>query len=125
MPRRWRNWSRSTRSGLRSPTDLALFFAEPHNVEALADLAHEVTVEPMTPVVAVASPVAGKTVVFTGTLEAMTRSEAKARAEALGAQVAGSVSKKTDYVVVGADAGSKAAKAEALGVTVLSPKPNG
>jgi DNA ligase (NAD+) len=100
--------------------DLALFFAEPHNVEALADLAREVTVEALAPITVAASPLFGKTVVFTGTLEGMTRSEAKARAEALGGQVAGSVSKKTDYVVVGADAGSKAAKAAALGVTVLS-----
>ena len=68
----------------------------------------------------VSSPVAGKTVVFTGTLETMTRTEAKTRAEALGAKVAGSVSAKTDYVVAGADAGSKAAKARELGVTILT-----
>ena len=66
------------------------------------------------------SPVAGKTIVFTGSLERMSRGEAKAKAEALGAKVAGSVSKKTDYVVVGADAGSKAKKAAELGVDVLS-----
>ena len=58
--------------------------------------------------------------VFTGTLTTVGRNEAKAKAESLGAKVAGSVSKKTDYVIVGADAGSKAAKAEALGVTILS-----
>ena len=60
------------------------------------------------------------TVVFTGTLTTMGRSEAKARAEALGAKVVGSVSRKTDYVVVGADAGCKARKAEELGVAILS-----
>ncbi|HEX6959540.1 MAG TPA: NAD-dependent DNA ligase LigA [Ferrovibrio sp.] len=66
------------------------------------------------------SPVAGKTVVFTGTLERMTRDEAKARALSLGAKVAGSVSKKTDYVIAGPGAGSKLAEAQKHGVTVLS-----
>ncbi|MFI4989043.1 MAG: NAD-dependent DNA ligase LigA, partial [Alphaproteobacteria bacterium] len=99
--------------------DILDFFGERHNREVLEALAREVKVEPFVPPAA-ASPIAGKTVVFTGTLERMTRNEAKARAETLGASVAGSVSQKTDYVVVGADAGSKAAKARALGVATLS-----
>jgi len=101
--------------------DLIGFFAEPHNIAVLDDLAREVTVEDVAaPRGAASSPVAGKTVVFTGSLEAMTRHEAKARAEALGAKVAESVSRKTDYVVIGADAGSKAKKAAELGVTTMT-----
>src|SRR3954449_7844210 len=101
--------------------DLLGFFAEPHNLEVLDDLlAAGVTVQEFVPPKVQTSVVAGKTVVFTGTLETVTRSEAKARAEALGAKVAGSVSAKTDYVVVGADAGSKATKARELGVTTLT-----
>ena len=100
--------------------DLLGFFSEPHNQDVLAALQSELTVEAAEAPDETGSPVAGKTVVFTGTLETMGRSEAKARAEALGAKVAGSVSKKTDYVVVGAEAGSKARKAEELGVAILS-----
>jgi DNA ligase (NAD+) len=101
--------------------DLLGFFAEPHNLEVLEDLlAAGVSVQEFVPPKVQTSAIAGKTVVFTGTLETVTRSEAKARAEALGAKVAGSVSAKTDYVVIGADAGSKAAKAQALGVTTLT-----
>jgi DNA ligase (NAD+) len=101
--------------------DILAFFREAHNRDALDDLVAQL--REVTPVAApadIASPIAGKTVVFTGTLEKMTRAEAKSRAEALGANVAGSVSKKTDYVVVGADAGSKAKKAAELGVATLS-----
>jgi DNA ligase (NAD+) len=96
------------------------FFAEPHNVKALDDLLAQVDVEDFMRPAAADSAVAGKTVVFTGTLERMTRNEAKALAERLGAKVAGSVSAKTDYVVAGSDAGSKLAKARELGVKVLT-----
>ncbi|MET1026182.1 MAG: helix-hairpin-helix domain-containing protein, partial [Dongiaceae bacterium] len=100
--------------------DLIEFFAEKHNRTVLDDLEKEITVEDFVPVAASDSAIAGKTVVFTGTLVKMTRNEAKARAESLGAKVAGSVSKKTDYVIIGEDAGSKAAKAAELGVQTLS-----
>ena len=93
------------------------FFAEAHNQEVLRDLLAEVAPEPLE-AVASESPVSGKTVVFTGSLEKMTRDEAKAMAERLGAKVAGSVSKKTDLVVAGPGAGSKLKKATELGVEV-------
>ena len=99
---------------------LAEFFAEAHNVAALDALLQQVTVDPFVAPVTTGSAVAGKTVVFTGSLEKLTRPEAKAQAERLGAKVAGSVSKKTDYVVAGADAGSKLTKARELGVKVLT-----
>jgi DNA ligase (NAD+) len=99
---------------------LVAFFGEPHNVRALDALLAEVTVTPFIAQKAGASPISDKTLVFTGSLEKMTRSEAKARAEQLGAKVAGSVSRQTDYVVAGSDAGSKLAKARELGVTILS-----
>jgi DNA ligase (NAD+) len=96
------------------------FFSEAHNAEALDDLLKQVTPAPFVRTAAKESPVTDKTVVFTGSMEKMTRSEAKALAERLGAKVAGSVSKKTDYVIAGADAGSKLTKAREAGVTVLT-----
>jgi DNA ligase (NAD+) len=106
--------------------DILGFFAEPHNREALDGLTLPRAGQP--PLVAVtdfersaaASPIAGKTVVFTGSLEFLSRNEAKAQAEALGANVAGSVSKKTDYVIAGPGAGSKSKKARELGLSVLT-----
>ncbi len=95
------------------------FFGEQHNREQLHALLDEVTVKPYERLQLKESPVTGKTVVFTGTLTKVTRNEAKAQAERLGAKVSGSVSKKTDYVVAGAEAGSKLDNARALGVTVL------
>jgi DNA ligase (NAD+) len=95
------------------------FFKEKKNRAAIEALLEEIDIEPME-AVAKDSPVSGKTVVFTGTLEQMTRDEAKAMAERLGAKVAGSVSKKTDYVVAGPGAGSKLAEAKKHGVKVLT-----
>jgi DNA ligase (NAD+) len=97
---------------------IAAFFQEPHNRAALGRLLAEISVA-AEPRPAQASPVAGLTVVFTGSLERMTRDEAKAQAAALGAKVAGSVSRKTDLVVAGPGAGAKRAEAEALGVKVI------
>jgi len=95
------------------------YFAESHNRRRVERLAGQVQIheaaKPRSD-----SAIAGKTVVFTGTLERMTRDEAKASAERLGAKVSGSVSKKTDYVVAGPGAGSKLADAKKLGVTVLT-----
>ena len=100
--------------------ELADFFAEPRNLATVDELAALLTIEDTAPAAVADSPVAGKVVVFTGTLETMTRPEAKARAEAMGAKVTDSVSKKTDLVVVGADAGSKARKAAELGVRTIT-----
>jgi DNA ligase (NAD+) len=96
------------------------FFKEPRNLEVVQRLLSEVTPLDAEATVVSDSPVAGKTVVFTGSLERFTRDEAKARAEGLGAKVAGSVSKKTDYVVAGPGAGSKLDKARELGVEVMT-----
>jgi len=99
---------------------IANFFGEPHNVEVIEQLrAAGVTWVESEPAAAAPLPLAGKTFVLTGTLPTLSRDEAKAMLEERGAKVAGSVSAKTDYVVAGAEAGSKLAKAEALGVPVL------
>jgi DNA ligase (NAD+) len=96
------------------------FFHEPANRAAVARLIAELDVQDVAAPAGTGSPIAGKTVVFTGTLERLTRAEAKARAEALGAKVAGSVSARTDYVVAGPGAGSKEKKARELGVPLLT-----
>lgn len=101
-------------------TELAEFFAERHNRDALDDLAREVSPADAEDFSASDSPFAGKVVVFTGTLEKTSRDEAEAVAERLGARVTKSVSKKTDFVVVGADAGSKAKKAAELNLRTLT-----
>jgi DNA ligase (NAD+) len=97
---------------------IADFFAEPHNEKVIDALLAEVTIEPMA-AIAAGHPLAGKTIVFTGSLERMTRDEAKAFAERLGAKVSGSISAKTDLVVAGPGAGSKLTKARELGVETI------
>ena len=108
------------RVGEAMADELVAFFAEQRNRDAVDELAGLLTIEDAVMPAAAGSVVAGKIVVFTGTLETMTRPEAKARAEAAGARVTDSVSKKTDFVVVGKDAGSKAKRAAELGVRVVS-----
>ena len=99
--------------------ELAAFFTEARNVEVLDRLAHELTIEDAV-AKAEGGALSGKILVFTGSLETMTRPEAKARAEALGARVTDTVSKRTDLVILGADAGSKAKKAAELGVKTIT-----
>jgi DNA ligase (NAD+) len=98
---------------------IADFFIEAQNETVLEALLHSVSPQPMEAIVS-SSPVAGKTVVFTGALERMTREEAKAQAERLGAKVSGSISKKTDLLVAGPGAGSKLTKAQELGIETIS-----
>ncbi len=100
--------------------DILEFFAEPHNRDEVKKLATLLDIRPYEGAGGAQTALTGKVMVFTGTLEKMGRAEAKATAERLGAKVSGSVSKKTDYVVAGSDAGSKLKDAQALGVTVLS-----
>src|SRR5260370_26608275 len=92
-------------------TELADFFAEPRNLATLDELTEQLQIEDAPQVAGANTELAGKSVVFTGTLETMTRPEAKARAEAMGAKVTDSVSGKTDLVVNGADAGAKPKRA--------------
>ena len=99
---------------------LITFFSEPHNQEEVARLQACLTIQPWVIEVVDSAPLFGKTIVFTGSLTQMSRAEAKATAERLGAKVAGSVSAKTSIVVAGSDAGSKLRDAQALGVTVWS-----
>jgi len=101
-------------------SDILAFFAEPQSRSELSRLQGLLDVQDFEAPDMTSSPVAGKTVVFTGTLETIGRNEAKAKAESLGAKVAGSVSKKTDIVVAGPGAGSKLKKAEELGLQILS-----
>lgn len=99
---------------------VAQFFAEPHNLEVIAGLRKAgVRCAPVAPQAARASAVAGRSFVLTGALPGMTREDAKARIEAAGGRVVGSVSKKTDFVVAGSDAGSKLEKAQALAIAII------
>ncbi len=106
------------RVGQAIADELATFFIEPRNVATLDELAAQLTIESETP--AATGTLSGKIIVFTGSLETMTRPEAKACAEALGARVTDTVSNKTDLVVLGADAGSKAKRAAELGVATAT-----
>jgi DNA ligase (NAD+) len=105
--------------------DIVTFFREPQMLEVLDQLTMPHNAQPLVKVndfelPSLESPISGKTVVFTGTLETMTRSEAKAHAERLGANVTNSISQRTDYVVEGPGAGSKAKKARELGLRILT-----
>jgi DNA ligase (NAD+) len=100
--------------------ELVDFFGEKRNLAVLDDLVPLLTIKDESPASGGETPLSGKIVVFTGSMETMSRPEAKARAESLGARVTDTVSKKTDLVVVGADAGSKARRAAELGVKTLT-----
>ena len=99
--------------------DLIMFFSEKKNQQLISLLLENIT--PVTPIKAqLDSPIAGKIIVFTGTLSQLSRAEAKAQAERMGAKVTSSVSQKTDYLIAGANSGNKSQKASKLGVTILS-----
>jgi DNA ligase (NAD+) len=103
-------------------TDITAFFAEDHNKQVLADLQAELDIQDYERIQTTESVFTGKTVVLTGTLSTMSRAEAKAKLESLGAKVSGSVSAKTDYLIAGEDAGSKLKKAKDLGLEILDEK---
>ena len=115
----WQTLNNIDGVGAVMATSLTSVFQSPPQFAPIADLLTHLTVEDAAPAHTADSPIAGKTVVFTGSLEKMTRAEAKARAEAMGAKVAGSVSAKTDLVIAGPGAGSKAKKAADLGIKTI------
>ena len=100
--------------------DLIVFFSEKHNEEAMHELISEVEVQDLTYDPIHNSLISGKILVFTGTLKSMGRSEAKVRAEMLGARVTSSISSKTDFIIAGTGAGAKLKKATELGISVLT-----
>ena len=106
--------------GAAMAKDITEFFKEKHNLEIIQKLLTIVQISDFDDVISQDSPLFGKTVVFTGTLTSLTRSEAKSKALSLGAKVSGSVSSQTDYVVAGENAGSKLSKAQELGVKIIS-----
>ncbi len=106
--------------GAAMAIDMVEFFQEQHNLDIIDKLLKQIKVEDFVDNSRTDSALSGKTVVFTGTLVKLTRAEAKAKAQDVGAKVAGSVSKNTDYVIMGADAGSKAKTAQELGIKIIS-----
>ena len=100
--------------------DLMAFFSGKHNQDAIRELISEIEVQDLTYDSIQNSLISGKTLVFTGTLESMGRSEAKVRAEMLGARVSSSISSKTDFIIAGTGAGAKLKKAKELGISVLT-----
>ena len=100
--------------------DIIEFFKQSYNIKALESLTQQINIEKYVEPIRQNSQISGKSIVFTGTLASVTRGEAKARAESMGARVSGSLSKSTDFIIVGVDAGGKAKKAADLGVSILS-----
>ena len=106
--------------GAAMAKDIVEFFKEEHNLEVIENLLKVIEIEDFEQIINTESELYGKTVVFTGTLTSLTRSEAKSKALAMGAKVSGSVSANTDYVIAGENSGSKLKKAQELGVKIIS-----